>query len=364
MNCHDIIQPFNAPQTILYWFGDSITMHGAPASPSYADMLNDTTLFPQWSGHEHINAAVGGGTFEPQEAVFSSSWASHLDAAMVNGKTVLVTYAIGGNDMTNSKPAEALFNQIASHSANLKSRGIKTVCTTVLPRTYAEGAQVFQAFNEMVIRSQNVFDRVVDFSVVADDPFDATMYPDGTHPSTTLHYQIAKAWDIGVRIGLQPASRLHYIRTTSDSDVGLKISGKAGGQSAHLQDWEIGNSPGPASYVDGLGNFFVRSLAITFPNLGISWPGGGTVGPLAAMPHSGTGFFCDNISAAIVLKTSGTQQWSILNTGDLVPLNPNDIGSIAQPVQAVHAETVLAGGNNLGQVISDLQARVAVLEQG
>jgi hypothetical protein len=189
-----------------------------------------------------------------------------------------------------------------------------------------------------LVHSQSAFDRVVDFHDCADDPLDTAQYLDGVHPATVLHYELAGTWDISVRLGLKPGTRRHYIRTTSNTDVGLKIAGKAGGQTAHLQDWEIGI--GPASYVDGLGNICARSLSVIRPDSGVTWANGGIVGPLAAMPFTGTGLFFDNVSAKMVFKTSASEQWCILNTGNLVPLKPNDIGSNISPVRNLHVDTL------------------------
>ncbi|WP_288927314.1 GDSL-type esterase/lipase family protein [uncultured Maritimibacter sp.] len=173
----------------LYPCGDSITVGGS--EDSYAEQVfqNDSTLFG------YMIAQAGEGLDQQEDDIdrFLPEWT----AAVSSGRKVIVSMMIGRNDNTELiADASDYYDRVALVMAKIKATGAILIMCDILPGTGAGFNTARGVYNGLLATNEGTdFDVHCDFTGVAAGQdgaeLNATLYPDGIHPSQTGHDQLA-----------------------------------------------------------------------------------------------------------------------------------------------------------------------------
>ena len=223
------VQSMSSPGTIVA-FGDSITdgtCTTLDAHDRWEDMLSvrlgleyeaRSKRTPHPGLKALINEGIGGNTITREglkPPPDSPPGLERLDRDVLShhGVTDVVLF-MGTNDIRRGATAANLIEGMTSIAQRIKSKGIRIVAVTIIPRHNApstgtnfgwdpEKTSIRNELNQW-IRTKGPFDSVIDFDKVVRDPSNPDLiYPpfncgDGIHPSPLGYYVMGKSVDTGL----------------------------------------------------------------------------------------------------------------------------------------------------------------------
>ena len=228
---------FSATTTALWWvksidvqsastagaivaFGDSITdgtCTTLDAHDRWEDVLSLRFALQQRL-KSVVNEGIGGNTLMREgllEPAVSTPGLERLERDVLSHHGVSdVVLFMGTNDLRRGATASRVIDATASIIQSVKSKGIRIIGVTIIPRhnappgpgTSGWDAQKTRFRNDVNqwIRTKAAFDRVIDFDEVVRDPasHDLMLPPfncgDGVHPSPLGYFQMGKAVDLNL----------------------------------------------------------------------------------------------------------------------------------------------------------------------
>ena len=196
-----------------------------------------------------VNAGIGGGTLSaiatPQVGPNGLNRLGR-DVLAQTGVTDAIV-AMGTNDIFVGSDSSHVIHALTLAAQRVREQGIRPIVATLIPRGNGTGwtsvmEQRRQAVNAW-IRSQTVFDAVVDFETAVADPSNplvirASYDADGTHPNAAGYQAMADAVDLAI-FSAAPRTPTTTVRTLYDFENGA-------------QNWQAGSG---VSSVSGVSTF-------------------------------------------------------------------------------------------------------------
>ncbi len=228
----------STPTGTVVVLGDSIT-DGAgadlDADNRWTDVLADRLhAEPSSSGRNLsvVNAGIGGNTLNSVgNAQVGVNGLLRLDRDVLSqtGLDTVVVFA-GTNDIYVGSTAEQVVYALERAAQRIHDAGARAVVATLIPRGngvgWHAGLETQRVAVNDWIRSQSVFDAVIDMESVVADPADSTVIlaaydADGTHPNPAGYAAMANAVDLSVfSAPTTPPSR--SLRIISDFEDGVQ----------------------------------------------------------------------------------------------------------------------------------------------
>ena len=163
-----------------------------------------------------VNEGIGGNTIsgKVQPAADSTPGLERLDRDVLTHAGVShVVVFMGTNDIRREASAVQVIDGLSTIAARVKTKGIKIIGVTIIPRHYRAPepgntgwseakTQIRNQVNDW-IRKRGSFDAVIDFDKVvrsASDPnlLSAAYNCDGIHPSPAGYFQMGKSVDLSL----------------------------------------------------------------------------------------------------------------------------------------------------------------------
>jgi lysophospholipase L1-like esterase len=229
--------PFTATTTSMYWLKaiDVLSPESPGAIVAFGDSITDGTCstvdgnnrWEDWLSvrldlagirRAVVNEGIAGNTVTRenlQPPPDSPPGVDRLDRDVLShhGVTHVVLF-MGTNDIRREAPAAQVTAGIAEIVKRVKARGLKVVGVTIIPRHNAAPSGTNTGWNAAKtrirhdvnrwIRSEGVFDAVIDFDQVVRDPSSPDlMVPafncgDGIHPSVRGYYEMGRSLNLNL----------------------------------------------------------------------------------------------------------------------------------------------------------------------
>lgn len=196
-----------------------------------------------------VNAGIGGGTLSAvANAQVGPNGLNRLDRDVLSQSGVTdAIIAMGTNDIYVGSDSTLVIHALTLAAQRVREQGVRPIVATLIPRGNGTGwtpvmEQRRQAVNAW-IRSQTVFDAVIDFETAVADPADplvirAAYDADGTHPNAAGYRAMADAVDLAV-FSAAPRTPTSTTKTLYDFENGA-------------QSWQAGSG---VSSVSGVSSF-------------------------------------------------------------------------------------------------------------
>jgi lysophospholipase L1-like esterase len=207
-----------APMTAIVAFGDSITdgtCTTLDAHDRWEDILAQRLALQDNVRHSVINEGIGGNTVTRNVTPPSDSTPGterlERDVLAHAGLSHVVVF-MGTNDIRREASAENVINGLKDIVARVKTRGLKVIGVTIVPRHDIASVDGNTGWNDTKTKGRNeintwireggAFDAIIDFdrvvrSAVNPNLLNATYNcGDGIHPSPLGYFQMGKSVDL------------------------------------------------------------------------------------------------------------------------------------------------------------------------
>ena len=214
------VQPIaGSAATAIVAFGDSITdgtCSTLDAHDRWQDVAAKRLALQDVPQRAVVNEGIGGNTIsgKVQPAADSTPGLERLDRDVLTHAGVShVVVFMGTNDIRREASAVQVIDGLSTIAARVKTKGIKIIGVTIIPRHYRAPepgntgwseakTQIRNQVNDW-IRKRGSFDAVIDFDKVvrsASDPnlLSAAYNCDGIHPSPAGYFQMGKSVDLSL----------------------------------------------------------------------------------------------------------------------------------------------------------------------
>src|SRR5213596_2142457 len=213
-----------SPATAIVAFGDSITdgtCSTLDAHDRWEDVLAQRLALMGPFSRSVVNEGIGGNTVTGAHLVPRANSPPGLerlerDVLSHSGVSHVVLF-MGTNDIRRDVGAEELMAGMREISTRLKSKGIKVISATIIPRHNVAPVPDNTGWNDAKtkirnqvndwIRTKAGFDGVLDFDKIVRSPANADLINpayncgDGIHPSPIGYFQMGKSVDLRLFLG-------------------------------------------------------------------------------------------------------------------------------------------------------------------
>lgn len=201
LNCKTVATVSVLPPLETYFDceGDSIT-YGHLVTVTTNRFCDLAQNLPALSGrgYTYTNYAVSGSKIADLVARYTTNG---VQTHCQTGSSIL-SVLIGTNDLPVGTAAASIFSAIATYWSQAKSDGCKVVAYTILPRSDSTWTATMEvqrkALNEL-IRASSIPNYFVDLDAIINNATDTTAFPDGLHPTDSVHARMAQLLNAGLQ---------------------------------------------------------------------------------------------------------------------------------------------------------------------